>query len=110
MARHNSPARIQKRTSGLTTMPSARRALSFGTRQDRWAIWPLLWMTDNRLSLQQPGGRIADKRLGVAAINPQHFERLVAGLIADFEQGYGALDGGRHEPGPQRMPWRRPSR
>ena len=72
-------------------MPSARRALSFGTRQDRWAVAPLLWMTDNRLSLQQPGRRIADKRLGVPAINPQHFERLMAGLIADFEQGSARL-------------------
>jgi hypothetical protein len=27
-----------------------------------------LWMTaDNRLSLQQPGGRIADEKLGIAA-------------------------------------------
>jgi hypothetical protein len=45
-----------------------------------------LWMTaDNRLSLQQPGGRIADEQLGVAAIDPQHFKALVPGLIADVE-------------------------
>ena len=87
-------------------MPSARRALSFGTRQDRWAIWPLLWMTDNRLSYSSPAAALPTNgsAVALAGINPQHFERLVAGLIADFEQGYGALDGGRHEPGPQRMP------
>ena len=45
-----------------------------------------LWMTaDNRLSLQQPGGGIADEKLGIATIDPQHFEALVAGLITDFE-------------------------
>jgi hypothetical protein len=38
-----------------------------------------LWITaDNRLSLQQPGGRVADEKLGIAAIHPQHFKALVA--------------------------------
>jgi hypothetical protein len=32
-------------------------------------------IVDNRLSLQQPGGRIADKQLGVAAVHAKHFER-----------------------------------
>ena len=36
--------------------------------------------------LQQPHGRIADERLGVAAVHAQHLKRLVAGLIADFQQ------------------------
>jgi hypothetical protein len=36
---------------------------------------------DNRLSLQQPGGGIADEQLSVAAIDPQHFKALLPGLI-----------------------------
>jgi hypothetical protein len=41
---------------------------------------------DNRLSLQQPGGRIAHEQLGVATIDSQHFKALMAGLVADFEE------------------------
>jgi hypothetical protein len=44
----------------------------------------------NRLSLQQPGGRIADEKLGVAAIDSRHFKALVAGLVADLEQVHAA--------------------
>jgi len=58
---------------------------------------------DNPLSLQQPSGRIADEKLGVAAIHPQHFKALVPGLIADLEQVHAALHRGRHESGAQRM-------
>jgi hypothetical protein len=50
---------------------------------------------DNRLSLEQPGGRIADEKLGVAAIDPQHFKALVAGLVADFQQVHAPLHRGR---------------
>src|SRR3954462_2779045 len=39
-----------------------------------------LWVTaDDRLSLQQPGGRIAHEQLGVPAVDPQHLKRLSAG-------------------------------
>jgi hypothetical protein len=41
--------------------------------------------------------RIADEKLGIAAIYPQHFKALVPGLIADFEQVHAALNGGRYE-------------
>ena len=69
--------------------------------ESRAAPTASLWMTaDNRLSLQQPRGCIADEQLGVAAIDAQHLERLVAGLIADLEQVDAALDGGRHGVGP----------
>jgi hypothetical protein len=45
-----------------------------------------LWMSaDNQLSLQQPGGGIADKQLGVAAIDPQHFK--AERYIADEREG-----------------------
>jgi len=33
---------------------------------------------------EQSGSRIADEQLGIAAIGSEHFNRLVAGLIADF--------------------------
>jgi hypothetical protein len=39
---------------------------------------------DNRLCLQQPGGRIADEKLGVAAVDLQHLKALVACLIAEI--------------------------
>jgi hypothetical protein len=52
---------------------------------------------DNRLSLQQPGGRIADEKLSVAVIDPQHFKALVPGL-SDFEQVHASFHGRRHEP------------
>ena len=58
---------------------------------------------DNRLSLQQPGGRIADEKLGIPAIHPKHFKALVPGLIADFEQVHAAFNGGGHQARPQRM-------
>jgi hypothetical protein len=34
--------------------------------------------------LRQPGGRIADKQLGVAAIDPQHFKNSCARSIRRF--------------------------
>ena len=41
---------------------------------------------DNRLSLQQPGGRVADEKLSVPAVHAKHLKRLVAGLVADLQQ------------------------
>jgi hypothetical protein len=59
----------------------------------------LLWMTAENFSFRysSPAAVFADEKLGVAAIDPQHFKALVAGLVADFQQVHAALHRGRHE-------------
>jgi hypothetical protein len=47
--------------------------------------------------------RIADEQLRIAAVHPQHFNRLVTSLIADFKKAHAALDGGHYETGSQAM-------
>jgi hypothetical protein len=47
---------------------------------------------DNRLSLEQPDRRIADEQLGVAAIDPWHFRRLVAMLHPNTPYGDVTID------------------
>jgi hypothetical protein len=37
---------------------------------------------------EQTRRRIADEQLGIAAVHPQHFNRLVTGLVADLQEAH----------------------
>ena len=50
---------------------------------------------------EQSSRRIADEQLGIAAVHAQHLDRLVPGLIADFQKAHAALHCTRHKSGPQ---------
>jgi hypothetical protein len=52
---------------------------------------------------KQAGRCIADEQLGIATIRAQHLDRLVPGLIADFQKADATLDGRCNEPGSQAM-------